>query len=42
MQSLMTKGVYHISKPQNLDVTIMDRYIKSKGVSTLQGGNSRI
>ena len=42
MQSLMTKGVYHISKPQNLDVTIMDRYIKSKGVSTLRGRNSRI
>ena len=42
MQSLLTKGVCHISKPQYLDVAIMDRYIKSKGVSTLQGGNSRI
>jgi len=42
MQSLLTKGVCHISKPQYLDVAIIDRYIKSKGVSTLQGGNSRI
>ena len=42
MQSLLTDGYCHISKPGHLYVAIINRYIKSKGASTLQGGNSRI